>query len=561
MKVKWAQLRHDAGGKWLAYFPPFLLLLPVWLVSSILLLVDTGSAQELGAASVANVVALGCAAGELGILRHFRTRCSSHVTFPLWLVLVSGAVLGGTKTVVMSWVYWLFFPHLSLSEELVQRLPSTLILGMWLLPTLAIVFAVLERYQREKQALLTTLVRESRRSDPASSSLSAQYVSVLSELITRTRTRLTRAENNPAEITALLTELASSDVRNLSHTMWKDHHQRFANFTLRDLVRSALSSHNYPTVAIVLAYVLYTAPAQFFYVGAGEALLRLALQAVIITVVVSIAKRIPTTGYLTGLLVFIATSISIPVLIEVTTVNLFGPLGSVNIVVVAVVLMITLATTTLIFSIITLVVRSHKEIVSELSQMLTPQELDVIHRGSSLLADRDLANYLHGYVQSRILASVMRISSSTADDLTMTVARERRTIEELLSEVETYNTADPVSFDAEAQALTQEWSRLAEITWEVASVVSNDDNPHHIRRRIDACREAVTNAVRHGLASHITITLTPTILVVKDNGTGPRNGSAGLGSALFESFSDSGSWSLTPGESAGSVLQVSLVCD
>lgn len=561
MSINWRQLQRDAGGKWLAYFPPYLLLLPVWLVSSVLLLVDSGSAEELRAATVANLLGLACAAGELGLLREYRRRVKPTTIIPLGIVVLCGGIMGGTKTIVMTWVYCAWIPDLSLGEELVQRLPATVILGMWLIPTLAIVFSILERYQLEKQALVTTLVKSSRPANNSDSPESAHYFNMLRALVHRTREKLASAQNNPQEISAVLTELASSDVRNLSHTIWNDQNQRFSNFTLQDLVRTAITKHRYPVMAIALAYVLYTAPAQMFYVGAGEALSRMAVQALILCGVFGVAKWLRTTTFSAGVTLFVSSTVLATFLIMTVTTSIFGPLGSINQVVVTVVLLTTLATTTLIFSLINLVVVSHKEIESELSRMLSQKELELIRRGAHQLADRKLANYLHGYVQSRFVASAMRINHSSREEIHSTVEQERHAIEELLREVESHNSIDPLSIGEEARMLSEEWSKLAQITWDIHDQVLTDHNPAHIRRRSDACREAVTNAVRHGMATEICIILTSDVLEVTDNGTGPRNGSPGMGSALFSSLGDDEIWSLTPGTTAGSHLRVPLRCD
>jgi hypothetical protein len=67
--------------------------------------------------------------------------------------------------------------------------------------------------------------------------------------------------------------------------------------------------------------------------------------------------------------------------------------------------------------------------------------------------------------------------------------------------------------------------------------------------------------MRHGFASEVKISIVPKngILEVTatDNGTGPRNGVGGLGSALFDSLGGS-KWSLTPAVGGGSVLRVKV---
>jgi two-component sensor histidine kinase len=70
------------------------------------------------------------------------------------------------------------------------------------------------------------------------------------------------------------------------------------------------------------------------------------------------------------------------------------------------------------------------------------------------------------------------------------------------------------------------------------------------RNIIHIVEECFSNSLRHGLATEATIILITTetgmSLTVIDNGLGPREGSPGLGSSLFNSIAGS-NWSLTRG--------------
>ena len=83
-------------------------------------------------------------------------------------------------------------------------------------------------------------------------------------------------------------------------------------------------------------------------------------------------------------------------------------------------------------------------------------------------------------------------------------------------------------------------------------------------RITDICllvEEGVANAMRHGSAKAVEITLAPRIdgniaLTIVDDGVGPTDGSPGLGSSIFNQASTM-PWTLTPRSSgSGSVLQV-----
>jgi anti-sigma regulatory factor (Ser/Thr protein kinase) len=68
---------------------------------------------------------------------------------------------------------------------------------------------------------------------------------------------------------------------------------------------------------------------------------------------------------------------------------------------------------------------------------------------------------------------------------------------------------------------------LAQDTWSLVSGV---------------VEEGVANAVRHGFASSMKISVLQTdsdlIISIRDDGTGPRQGGPGIGSAFFNAISD-----------------------
>ena len=70
--------------------------------------------------------------------------------------------------------------------------------------------------------------------------------------------------------------------------------------------------------------------------------------------------------------------------------------------------------------------------------------------------------------------------------------------------------------------------------------------------------EGVANAVRHGFASSVKISMVSTgsdvIISIRDDGTGPRHGSPGIGSAFYSAISSE--WTL---KNTGSGSQLRLV--
>ena len=70
----------------------------------------------------------------------------------------------------------------------------------------------------------------------------------------------------------------------------------------------------------------------------------------------------------------------------------------------------------------------------------------------------------------------------------------------------------------------------------------------------EVMNEGIANALRHGFASRVTVTLGPgPEITISDDGTGPRDGVPGLGSTFFDSISQD--WQLSATD-AGSILRL-----
>jgi two-component sensor histidine kinase len=126
-----------------------------------------------------------------------------------------------------------------------------------------------------------------------------------------------------------------------------------------------------------------------------------------------------------------------------------------------------------------------------------------------------------------------------------------------------YNKVDPADLDKELLQLVHRWSGFVLIDLKnhvLSSVISSGD----IRSIVEVVSEAVSNAVRHGLAKSLKITLrtiepnnSQIEIVVEDDGLGPRSGKSGLGTELFNAASGA-NWSLCARKTGGGVLRVRI---
>lgn len=203
---------------------------------------------------------------------------------------------------------------------------------------------------------------------------------------------------------------------------------------------------------------------------------------------------------------------------------------------------------------------SQETVIERLHATIDATETEAQARNRELVrASRTLARYVHGTLQSRLLASALAIEQAERTgnpagfDRALKEAREAL----LLPEVLPAGATDLAEAIDQATAL---WRGIATVTAHVAPPI-----PALAPTRItDVClliEEGVANAMRHGSATTVEILLTPLggdaiAITITDDGTGPTGGSPGLGSTIFDQASTA-PWTLTArADGSGSVLYV-----
>lgn len=145
---------------------------------------------------------------------------------------------------------------------------------------------------------------------------------------------------------------------------------------------------------------------------------------------------------------------------------------------------------------------------------------------------RRLAQLLHGNVQSRLLGCAMAVEFAGDDPtrLRQAVDRTLTVLERGWRDEETAAAGDGPSL----AALCEMWSGIAEVTVTVEGEV-----PESSASRVAIVgEELVANAVRHGRARHVDVSVTvddqAVTVQVSDDGTGGDDGEPGLGSRIVE---------------------------
>jgi signal transduction histidine kinase len=162
---------------------------------------------------------------------------------------------------------------------------------------------------------------------------------------------------------------------------------------------------------------------------------------------------------------------------------------------------------------------------------------------------RELANQIHGEVQSRLMNLVLQNEAGDRVGRQLVIA-ELQAIADLIDDGPNLD----LSFEQSIAKLVATWDGFVQITVDESVQAMSRSQPD---KNFALIEEAVTNAFKHGLATEVFVTLSGTNeLVITDNGLGPKGGRPGLGSKILTSLGRG--WSLRPGDSGGSVLRIEL---
>ena len=188
------------------------------------------------------------------------------------------------------------------------------------------------------------------------------------------------------------------------------------------------------------------------------------------------------------------------------------------------------------------------------------EEVTTIARSRALAgAARDVAGLLHGPIQTKLVACAMVIDQAAISgdvEKVNEALRQARTVLEQPMPVSGVNDNETLAEAVGRKAAL--WSGLAQITVTIHSSLAQLTGSI-VTDVATVVEEGIANAIQHGSASEITVAIDQPDdrldIRIRDNGTGPSNGTPGLGSRILGQL-DPG-WHLDA-EPQGACLHVSL---
>jgi signal transduction histidine kinase len=180
----------------------------------------------------------------------------------------------------------------------------------------------------------------------------------------------------------------------------------------------------------------------------------------------------------------------------------------------------------------------HEEIMSVLRNQLKDVVIDSQAKESEEVSAR-FAKYLHGEVQSELLSASMMLSQA-AKEKNSRIGRRgiEKTAEILRRDHSQYVVGSELVPEVRMQKIIDAWAGIAKIEIElVGTGVIQEDS---LASLSDVVEELVSNSVRHGGASEISVKVSRKAgslsVIFKENGNKRGKGKPGLGSSLLKSL-------------------------
>ena len=204
--------------------------------------------------------------------------------------------------------------------------------------------------------------------------------------------------------------------------------------------------------------------------------------------------------------------------------------------------------------------RAQQQVLTQLRRSITETEVrnEALHSEESRIR-RDLAYTLHGGLQADLTASTMRAQHAIDQG---DAATARQTLDEAKVLIQrSWDIPDITRTDlrSTARSVIKSWEGFVDISLDIT--VTHEPAPRSVAHAKEILLEGIGNAIRHGRARSITITIDDRAgglrITITDDGSGVTGSRVGLGSEMLDELAPN-AWSLTPVPTGGSTLSVAL---
>lgn len=479
---------------------------------------------------LANLVSLLVVAGVYfagaRLLGRLADRRADAVRFALVGLIGFGLALGVTKQLSTAWIVAALGLEADFFEAAIMR-SITPLLGVWYVLALAVISAGQARFSKLREELIAERVRKLSNERIDTSELK-NFADGAQQLLS------TAAESSSLEVAALIRSIVQDQLRPLSHRLWDREQDLTPGFSARELAIRALQFRPYRVWRIVPVYALGSI-APIVVLAADNWPMALAVLVGSTTLVLLLANFLRRRSDFAKQQ-FVFTLVASATLSVSATFGLLALLGFASSTMLWLSSAWWIGTLIVVVGMLVVALEDYGQQRRMLAE-LANQEISSAAQGAiRAIRNRELANLLHSKTQNRMLAQAMRLEAGAnlADELTA--------LKTLLAKLPALQAEELT-----AEELAARWQGILEIDFQLERPAD--------QLILRVCEEAITNAMRHGLATRILVVLKQNELIVTDDGLGPVSGSEGLGSSLYSS---AGTWSLSALAEGGAQLRVLL---
>jgi two-component sensor histidine kinase len=565
--------RKALTGRWAISRTPYLVIAPTAVASVVLIEATSFHANEIGGwllASAGGYIVF-CALLYISHLTIFRNRATKPV--PVAWIFIVGFVFGAIKGFTTGTLSVLLDLEPDVAQGISVRFFGAGFLGLVGVPASAIVMNTLEEFREKRAELIAEQIRlESKelQSQEVIAAMSAQLRSSIESDLSVQLDVLKRSleeTSAPSDSWQLLADdlrvSARETVRDMSHRLWERPSSSVRDITLVDICKAMITTSAFP-LKLILPFLLLSAIAvNLNDHGSSELPSRLLMLAFTTSLIylsgTSAIERWINYKYQ----IYVSTLFLAALAPSLYSLLTFGDTFDQHFLGVNVTIAIWIPLLTITCGLIDTSFKQRQEILDELQDRIDKSRIRTIsEENETIRLSSDMAKYLHGNLQSRLMASAFAIEmAGNAQDSTALLAEIEKVRQSVTTPFDQLTSHEMVSIANELSNLIGMWDGILTTRVEFTSS-EKDVSIIDARNIVHVVEEAFSNALRHGLATEATIVLnsnaTEISLTVIDNGIGPRAGDPGLGSSLFNSIAGS-NWSLSRGpEGVGAALNLKI---
>ena len=471
-----------------------------------------------------------------------------------------GAARGASAAFLANQFNILAIENSSVQFTLILRAINTGLVGMVALPIVSLISASIEIYGFDRNALIAErMLFESQKSESQAvikslrSAMTRRVDDNLLQVIQNSQEYLDEKgrslEANWELMAVKLRKAALDTIRPFSHSMHRRGVEKNYAVTTQELLRYVANSIRIEIPWVIAIYIISVFKYIFINSTPANGFMNLLLRVVVIYVSMIFLAELKKRGniqslwgYLTALSIFgVIFAWITHILDDVFNLRHETQLSHV-------VDSVWLCLCILVIGLVSAFMYGQRAESEFLERQISKEQLETmfLKREEDRLS-RELAKYLHGTIQSRLMASAMALEKAGRKGDKKALERElAEAYKSLRVPSAEYFSAPAATFREEINKVVAKWSDLMKVKVKISVAIK--DLPIHKSQEIgNVVNEGLSNSFRHGNAGAVNVSITGTndeiFIEISDDGTGLVPGKPGLGTDWFKAIAGN-SWVL-----------------